>query len=68
MRRQYVSSSNLQSVGYEQDTLEIEFKQSGVYQYYHVPEIVYKNLITAPSLGKFFHYNIKDRYPYKKVA
>ena len=68
MKRQHVLSSNLKSVGYESNTLEIEFKKSGIYQYYRVPKIVYNNLMTAPSLGKYFNYNIKDKYSYQKVA
>lgn len=68
MNREFVISSNLQSVGYENNVLEIEFKQGGIYRYYNVPEIVYKNLISAPSLGRFFHMNIKFSYPYHKVA
>lgn len=68
MQKQYVVSSNLQSVGYEQSLLEIEFKSGSIYQYYHVPSIVYHNLLTAPSLGNFFHYHIKGKYHYKKIA
>lgn len=67
MKRNLVNSSNLNSVGYASNTLEIEFKSGGIYQYYYVPEIVYRNLLSAPSLGKFFHYNIKEKYPYNKV-
>lgn len=68
MERQPVSSSNLLSVGYdaESETLEIEFKNSGVYQYFNVPPVVYERLMTANSLGQFFNAEIKDVYPYQK--
>jgi hypothetical protein len=64
-----VSSSNLSSVGYdaESQTLEIEFHHGGVYQYAGVPEGEYEGLISAESQGKYFHANIKNRYPFSKL-
>ena len=43
MERQYVSSSNIASIGYDPDNLvlEIEFLSGAVYQYYDVPQSVY---------------------------
>ncbi|EGQ9502548.1 KTSC domain-containing protein [Vibrio parahaemolyticus] len=63
MERVPVSSSNLVSVGYDIDTmtLEVEFN-SGIYQYYDVPEYVYDELMGAPSLGSYLHHNIKSSY------
>ena len=43
-------------------TLEIEFTSSSVYQYFDVPEVEYRNLISAESIGKYFNQNIKDKY------
>ncbi len=44
-----VSSSNLVSVGYNPDseTLEIEFKSTGIYEYYNVPQFMYERLMQA---------------------
>jgi len=69
MNRIFVMSSDLQSVGYDPDTqtLEIEFKSGGIYQYYGVPETIYRQLITAASHGKFFHAHIKDKYRFRKI-
>ena len=41
MERQYVSSSNIASIGYDPDNqvLEIEFLSGAVYQYYDVPQV-----------------------------
>ena len=68
MNRVSVRSSNLQSVGYDADslTLEIEF-DNGVYQYSGVPEAVHRGLINASSAGRFFHRNIKGKYTCVKV-
>lgn len=70
MEREGVESSNLNSVGYDPDTstLEIEFKDGSVYQYDSVPESEYSGLMDASSKGSYLHQNIKDRYPYRKIA
>lgn len=70
MKRDQVASSNLVSVGYDprSETLEIEFMNGSVYQYYNVPESIYDALIAAPSAGRFFAYQIKDAFPYSRVG
>ncbi|USZ69343.1 KTSC domain-containing protein [Halorussus salilacus] len=68
MNRTPVVSSNLESVGYDADSqvLEIEFG-NGVYQYFGVPESVYRGLMNAASHGKYHHRNIRDVYPYERI-
>lgn len=70
MIRQPVSSSNLESVGYDPDSavLEIEFRDGSIYQYSGVPQHVHTALMTAASLGSFLHKHIKGKYPYRKVS
>jgi len=70
MIRQPVSSSNLESVGYDPDSamLEIEFHDGSIYQYSGVPQDVHTALMAAASLGSFLHKHIKGKYPYKKVS
>jgi hypothetical protein len=65
MERQPVSSSNLASVGYDEDsaTLEVEFKSGAIYRYYNVPSFEYERLMAASSHGIYFNANIKDKYP-----
>ncbi len=69
MERTSVSSSDLVSVGYdnESSTLEVEFKKGSVYQYSGVPQEDYLNLMSAPSHGRYFNANIKNRYPYVRL-
>lgn len=64
MNRTPVSSSHLVSVGYDEQfqTLEIEFKDGSVYQYFDVPDNVYEDLMQAPSQGKFLHAHIMNFY------
>ncbi|OZS73739.1 KTSC domain-containing protein [Providencia rettgeri] len=68
MERMAVSSSNLLSVGYEIETmiLEIEFN-SGLYQYYDVPEYIYQELINSSSLGRYFNHNIKNNFSFSAI-
>jgi len=70
MKREFVSSSNLRSVGYDfsTKTLEVEFNNSSIYQYFGVPAEVYEGLLHAVSHGKFFHEHIRNVYPYQKVS
>lgn len=69
MERQSVSSSNLATVGYdeEKEILEIEFNHGGVYEYYDVPKEEYEALMNANSLGSYFFHNIRDGYEYSKI-
>jgi len=69
MERIAVSSSNIQSVGYDADssTLEIEFNSGGLYQYQGVPQSEYDAFMNAGSKGKYFHANIKNGYPCIKL-
>ena len=69
MIRTPVSSSNFASVGYDtsSQTLEIEFIDGGVYQYFDVPAPVYDGLLSAPSKGQYFHAVIRGSYRYAKT-
>lgn len=69
MRRDPVVSSNLVSVGYDSQsgTLEVEFQNGTVYQYFNVPQSTYEAFMAAPSKGQFFAYQIRDRFPYGRV-
>ena len=69
MNRTPVNSSTVASVGYDPNTLtlEVEFKEGSVYQYFDVPETVYHELMRASSVGQFMHANIKNNYRYTKV-
>lgn len=69
MSRTPVSSSNLASVGYDpqQHILEVEFLGGAVYQYYNVPEQVYRSLMSASSHGGYFSAYIRNSYQYSQL-
>ena len=62
MERESVKSSNLASIGYDEENniLEIEFNHGGIYQYSNVPYYVYEELMNASSHGTFFSANIRN--------
>lgn len=70
MQRISVSSSNIAAIGYDPDsnTLEIEFNDGSIYQYFGVSVLVYQELMNAPSHGKYFAQNIKNDYEYQKIS
>ena len=68
MQRTPVTSSNLASVGYEGNVLEIEFHHGGVYQYSPVSKQEYDQLMCASSHGKYFIQNIKGKYGDKRIS
>lgn len=72
MKRHFVDSTDLRSVGYNQDIsmLEIEFHSGGIYQYSNIPYSMCQNLMSANSKGRYFKANIKDfpdKYPCTKI-
>ena len=69
MLRLPVTSSNIKSVGYDPKifTLEVQFTDGRVYQYFNVPQLIYQNLLQAPSKGKFFASSIKKVYGFRRV-
>jgi hypothetical protein len=69
MRRHYVQSSAIRSVGFnpENKVLEVEFVSGTIYRYSGVPEFVYREFMASPSKGRFFDYLIRDRFPTKQI-
>lgn len=70
MNRNQVISSNLVSVGYDEpaQTLEIEFSNGAIYQYYNVGAALYEQFMQAPSKGQYLNTYIKNAYPFSRVG
>lgn len=65
-----VSSSNLESVGYDRssETLRVAFLNGSVYDYHLVPEHLYQGLLSAASHGSYLDTHIKKGgYRYTKI-
>ena len=70
MNRQKVISSNISSIGYEENSsmLEIQFQNGGVYQYFNVSKSLFSRLMNATSHGTFFdRYIKKGGFRFKKI-
>lgn len=69
-QRQPVNSSDIAGIGYDAatETLEIEFKATGVYRYFSVPQTIHDEFVRTPSPGKFFLQHIKGRYAWEKIV
>ena len=70
MKKLNVVFPSIKSIGYDDrtQTLEVEFLNGRVYQYYGVQEHLYSQLMDASFKGQFLHTYIEDQYPYSRVA
>lgn len=66
MLRNYVSSSRIRSVGWKDDTLEVEFHNGVVYQYYNVSKNEYLDFINSSSLGSALS-KLDKVHPYSRI-
>lgn len=65
-----VSSSNVDSVGYDEENqiLYVSFLSGGIYIYKGVSRYEFDGLLNAPSIGSYLHRNIKNIYPYERIG
>lgn len=70
MLHDQVRSSNVRSVGYNQQerVLEVAFHNGGVYHYDDVPADVHAALMAASSKGGFLARYVKGRYAYRRIS
>ena len=70
MNRDPVASSNIASLGYDEpsQTLEIEFTNGMIYQYYNVGSVLFEQLMQAPSKGQFLNAYIRNAHAYSRVG
>lgn len=64
-----VDSAVIKDSGYApiSNTLEIQFQNGSIYQYFDVPLQVYEDLKAAPSQGQFFNAKVRNAYQYRRV-
>lgn len=59
-------SSNIVSVGHDNvDQLIVQFANGGLYQYKGVSLQLAEDMVQAPSVGRFFYANIRQRFPFR---
>jgi hypothetical protein len=64
----YVDSSNVEAIGYDDDTqeLHVQFLSGGNYIYHGVPREKFDGLLNAPSKGSFLNREVKNVYQFTK--
>ena len=51
-----------------QSILYLRFRSGDVYRYFHVSEDDYQHFLTAESKGRHFLSNIRNCFPYERMA
>lgn len=69
MKTAPVDSSTIKAIGYDPDRreLHVDFHKTGRYVYSNVPPEKYQALMSADSIGKHLHENIKGRHQHSKA-
>jgi hypothetical protein len=64
----YVDSSNIEAIGYDDSTqdLHVRFVAGTTYIYHGVPREVFDNFMDAPSKGSFLNRELKNAYQFTK--
>lgn len=61
-----VSSSRMSKVGWENNTMFVQFKNGQVYAYENVSKVEYENFLNSPSLGSALS-RLDKIHPYHRV-
>lgn len=61
-------SSNVESLGWIDDTLFVKFKSGGLYTYLSVPHTELEEALKAESVGRYVTGVIKNKYQCKRVS
>ena len=66
MEHKPLHSNRLRSAGYDRDeaVLEIAFANGTLRRYQHVPETVWRKLLSAPNPASFHEDRIEEEYPW----
>ena len=67
MDMQPVNSSRISSVGWENNTLYVQFPDGALYAYDDVSRQEYESFMSAPSLGSELS-RLDKRHPYRRIG
>ena len=68
MEMRNLKSGMVDTVFWDNNMLIVRFNTNQVYAYQGVPQRVYTNMLAAPSKGRFFLQEIKDRYAFTRLT
>ena len=57
-----MKSSAVLKIGYDGNSLFVQYVGGGGYKYLHVPEIIFEQFKAAPSKGRFVNKRVKPFY------
>lgn len=65
-----VKSSNISAIGYDAETktLTVQFSSGGKHSYAGVPPETHQAMMSAESIGKYFHAKIRNTFRSTKAA
>lgn len=61
-----VRSSTIKAVGHDGTDMHVEFVSGGTYTYHNVPAKLFGAMLKAPSIGSFFHSQVKGKHKFTK--
>jgi hypothetical protein len=63
-------SSAIRSASYDRNrrSLRVQFNRGATYEFGSVEPWRFRQLVSAPSAGRYFVSEIRNRYPYRQVA
>ena len=69
MELRKVTSSILEAVGYDEvdQAMVVQFKDGMFYKFENVPFSIYRKMLQARSVGKYFSAVIRDKFAYTKI-
>ncbi|SHG94568.1 KTSC domain-containing protein [Tepidibacter thalassicus] len=69
MIKKNINLNNISSIEYDSNEkiLKINFTTGEKYHHIGVPKNIYEDLINSNYIGYYIHYNIRNKYPYKKI-
>lgn len=69
MQTHPLKSNVIESCAYNEadKELTLDFKSGGSHKYSDVPKEIFEGILSAESAGKFFHANIKNKFPSERV-
>ena len=64
MEMEFVNSSAILEIGYDEATgqMKIKFKQGKVYDFCQVPKYILQGLLESSSKGAYYNTHIRDNY------
>lgn len=70
VRTRKTDSSNIAYCSYDEmlNNMTVYFLSGFKYDFFEVPKNLWSQLCDAPSPGRFFNRNIKDRFEYRKLG